>query len=329
MKILALIGAVVLCSALTFAGAFALVATGDDAASTPLLLLGATGLMPSTYGPVLLGSLLAYWDTNATPRAAAFFRRWVVGVVIAQTVGAAALILDVALGGAAWWVAVVFPAAGVLLTLAAIRVGDALRRREERRGATSPEPWQPLPRETVRRKIRSVIVTFVVGLVIAIPVALALASGFGRPERWGEAVTIALQLPLLAAAFACIIVSRPLGRALRGTADGDLGRMRSYARVVLRRKPEQLSADEERGAARYAAGIAVYLHFQSAYLVLLYAALLAQQVSSLLLGSIGSVIPLTLIGFFVLVLAVVPPWQARRVRRARLYAEAHRELLTA
>lgn len=333
MKIVAYVFAVALSVAVMFAGTVALVLTGHLRAQPATLLLGVVSLVAMIYGPLLLGSLLAFWDVNRSAKSRAFYRRWVIRVTIAQAVGAVAIIVDAAIGGTAWWVAGAFILTGILLTVLALGIGNAVRRREERRPPQTAEIWQPISPDEVRRKIRIIVRTFVIALVLSIVGNVVLFFTLDRTGRHPGTVfstlSLAIELPLFAAAFACILVALPLGRRLRETSEGDLGRMRTFARVVLRGKSEELLAEEEQGAARYAAGITLFLRFQLAYLVLLYAGVMLQQVTSLLGGSMGAGFPIGLILAMLLVLVIALPLYARRMRRARLYAENHRDLLTA
>jgi hypothetical protein len=98
--------------------------------------------------------------------------------------------------------------------------------------------------------------------------------------------------------------------------------------VVLSRRPPSLPDADRTTAARYASLISIHFIFQLVYLSLLYVGIGLTQVKGLMDGNPSGVSTGLLI-LLVVMLLVVVPMSVLRIRRARRYAAAHADLLTA
>ncbi|MCU1421357.1 MAG: hypothetical protein JWN36_1008 [Microbacteriaceae bacterium] len=328
MRVFAYIASVILSTALIFGGVLLLVLVGDAHATVLEVLLSTLPLVVFVYGPLMLGSLAAYWNFNASPESRSYFRRWIWVIAGLEILGAIAFVVYTVLSGAPAWLAVLFIGGAAVLLAAALLIGRALLRQETRRG-TPDAAWAPITREELRRKIVRVGITFVIALVVA-GVGLSLLEA---PEDGNFAIAFvasqALEFALFAAAFACIIMSLGIARQLRGLAGGDAGLLRTFGRVVLRGKKVELTESQQEGAAKYAATMRIFLPFQVTYIALLYAGILIGQVTTLAISRHPSALGIPTIIVLVVILAVVAPIMVVRTRRSRTYAEQHADLLPA
>ncbi|RFA19091.1 hypothetical protein [Subtercola boreus] len=328
MRVVAYILTIVIATALMLGGTLVV------AFNTPRPLTGSTlaialavgAISVFIYGPVLLGSLTAYWNVRRSDDAKRYFRRFTLVVLGLDVLGVAAIILYSVITGAPLWIPVLFIVVAAVLMVAARLVGPWLLRRDEAR----PHPkddWRPIEHREIMRKIVIIAATFagflVIGLVVfgAVLQARADLSGFGR------ALLTSAQFASIASAFAGIIVSLPLNRQLRSITDRDLGLTRKFGMVVLRRKSIELDDRETTLATKYAAVMSVILSFQIGYFVLLYLGLGLGQVQSIASGR-TSPFAIGLPLFLVVALLVLVPLLVVRIRRARRYAAEHAHLLT-
>ncbi|MFG6476883.1 hypothetical protein ACFXP7_10920 [Microbacterium sp. P06] len=322
MRIVAFVGAVLVSTALLVGAAIVLVFARPE--FDGWLIVASTAVSFLVLGPLLLGSLYAYWGDQHTNGARKVLRGWLIAVVSAEAVSSAALFFWAFGTAAPLWIPTTFVGVAVALTVIAVLAGRALGRADEQPAAQAP-PTQNfhtgvIPRAEVKRKITAVVITFVVAaLVVGIGVSVLL-SFLGAPLY--HAVAFALQFGFLAAAMAAILATLPWNRALRDSTGRDLGRARTVGRVVLRGKNIALSPDDERAAARYAAIASVSLPFQLTYLVLLYAGLALGQVRNLVDGQ-ASWFPVAMVVFLAIALFVFLPWLIVQIRRARRYARTH------
>ena len=327
MKVLAYIGSVLLATVLMVGAGFLLVLTTprDGRWLTFLAFFAVTTFI---YGPLILGSISAFWDTTVSADSRIYFRRYLIGVGIAEGLGVVAIIVYNVVVGAPIWLPILFIVLAAGLFVAGLAVGRSLIRHE----LAHPRPvtaWVPVSRREVGRKIAIIAITFVVFLVAGL--ALFLLLGRGDSHRIGETaveVSLAVEFAFIAAGFACVMCSLSINRRLRATGGGDLGRMRRYMKLVLRRKPIELEESERVGAARYAAIVSYTLAFQLGFIGLLYAGILIQQVQSLTYRR-SSPVNVALIVLLVAILVWAIPLTIRRIVLARRYAREHADLLTA
>lgn len=327
MRIAVFVGAILIANALTIGGG-ALIALSGSERTESLIWLPIVSLMVVVYGPLVLGSLVSYWDVRASPEAWRYFRRWFVVSYALQALGGAAIVVFSVLTGALLWLPIAFVGAAVLLDLLALRIGRALRRREESR-RTVEQSWQPISRESIVRRILIIAGVFALVLLVgSVGFPLLFDSVDARHGGIGIGLMSAAEFAFLAAALACVVVSLPLNRMLRENVTRDVGSLRAISKVVLRGRSAPLRPDETVAAAKYAVVSSVSLPFTLAYLALFYVALGIQQIDSLLVEP-GRVFPVVLVVFLVVMLVVFVPLYVVRIRRARAYARAHAQDLPA
>lgn len=327
MKVLAFILSVLIGTALVTGGTV-LIATLSPAHSLGLDLLAVFALTVLIFGPLLLGSLTSYWDVRGSEGSRVYFRRFLWIVLGFEALAGVATIAFSVVVGTPIWIAILFIAGGAVLTLIALAVGRALLRHEQA-NPRPDEPWRPVSRQEVRRKVLIIAVTFVTVFAAGIGVfGVLLSSDSDGASAIGSQIAFAFQFATVSAALASIIVSVPLNRRLRSTVSGDLGTIRKVAKVVLGNKKMELDETELVAAAKYATIIPTVLGFMLSYLTLLYLGLGLQQVRLILEGrdepfNIGfTVLLIALLAFFI-------PYYTVRIRRARTYARDHATVLTA
>jgi MFS family permease len=323
VRIILFIVLIAAASALSVVGAVLVVTTVPNPASAGALA-AAIATATFVYGPLILGSTAGFWDMRATAEARRIRRRWYLIVGGLDLVAAIVVVVVAVRSGAPSWMPVVIIAVGAVLLAIAEPLGDRFRRTEP---PSSAEPWTPMDRDDLRRRIRTVVVTFLIAAVacaIGVTVLITLV-----PPRHGRVAGLALsacELPFIAAAMATIIVALPLNRMLRETTDRDVARLRRVAKVVLRRRDIPLDDSDQRAAARYATVIPIVLGFQTGYIALLYVGLGCLFVGQLI-DHTGTVFPLVFLALYVILLAWLVPTTLMRARRARDYARTHAALL--
>ena len=325
MRIAAFVGTIIVAT-LVNVGGIALLLLASPPHIESLIWLPIVSLMVFVYGPLLIGSVTAYWDVRASPDAWRYFRWWFVVVYGLQVLGAAAIVVFAVLAAAPAWLPLAYIVVAVLLNLLALRVGRALRRREESR-RPADATWRPITRESIVRRILIVAATFMVVLIVGGVGFSVLFSFVAVHHRGiGTALAFAVEFAFLGAAFACIAVSLRLNRMVREQVSRDVGRLRKVAKVVLRGKRIPLDPDEELAAARYAVVIGVTLPFTLAYITLIYVGMAIQEIGQL--GSEpGDPFPKVFLGFLIVALVVLLPLSVIRIRRAHTYARSHAALL--
>lgn len=325
MKLLALIISTLLATALLMGSAIVIATTADgDLGVLEVLPLAASSVF--IFGPLMLGSLTAYFEAGLSDASRSAFRRRLVIIIGLEVLAAVAIVAYAFLRPTAAWIPLLFIGVGVVLTAVAPAVGGAVRRLDARRRSAAPA-WQSITSEEIGRRVRTVAVTFVVALVVAIGAAAVVFAMVdeGRGSFW-QLLPITASLAFLAAGMACILVSLGWNRRLREVLGHDLGNVRLFAKVVLGRTGWELDQAQRVGAARYAATVPAILGFQLAYITLLYTGLALQQVNTLLSGHAAQWVP-WLLGAMVVVLFVFFPLFLRRIRRAQHYAREHAGLL--
>lgn len=322
MRILSTVLLIVLITALTLGGTLLAVFELSDA-SDALIIAASISIPVFVVGPALVGSLAGYWDHRSSPDSARYLRWWLSGVVAVDVAGAAVVVLASVSAGAPIWVPVVLiGGAGVLLAVA--RPLGALFRRTEPPVSEYPADHRFGPAE-LRHTVAVVTVTFVVSIVV-VSIGLVVLAALTGDDRSGltQAALLAGQLAFTATAFAALLQALPFNGILRASAGGDLGRLRRFAKVVLRGADLPLEPAERLGAVRYATVLPLAMRFQLVYLGLLYTAIAFQMVSTALRGDLG-IVPLVALVVMVAVLAWVVPLTLRRIRRATAYAAEHAE----
>lgn len=171
----------------------------------------------------------------------------------------------------------------------------------------------------------------IVGRVLGIALALSVV-GFSLSTAQApigaalESMSFYAQGVFLAAVFAAVITTFPLGTALRAATGASLARHQQISRVVLRGKDLPLEQDEQLGAARMAAVTPVVLPLLNFSFGYLYASLGTQYVRLLMQGQ-GDVFTFIVVILLVATVLVFVPLLARQVIRAHRYASEHAALL--
>lgn len=324
MKVLAFIFSLVIATGLMLGGAV-LIFVLSPQHSTGVQLLAIFALTVMIYGPLTLGSLTSFWNVTRTEESKRFFKRWLWVVAGLEFLGAIAIIAYAVAAQLPVWIPVLFVAGGIGLTGISLLIGRFLLRRDE--AHPQPSRWAPITRKEIRRKIAIVAITFVAVFAVALVVlGVLIAGSSGAASHRGVQPLVALAFALLAAGFACVIVSLPLSRRLRDAVGRDLGTIRKVAKVVLSNKKLDLDQSEQVAAAKYAAVIPTALSFMLGYLILLYLGLGIQQVQQFVSGQ-ADAFQIGFSAFLVVALVVFIPIYVVRIRRARIYASSHADLL--
>jgi hypothetical protein len=227
---------------------------------------------------------------------------------------------------------VAFPVvAGVLLGLVGtaaaswilgVRAGVVLDdRQREREESGTPESsdlgWTP---EAIRRKVRVVIVTFLVALAASsiLAVVLAVTGEDGPEETW----TFIVQLSFTSAAIACVAVAFPAQLAVSPIVRGlDMADRKAVGRRV-NGKADLLAPDLEWRAARMAAVMRVSQPFLMAQTLLIFVGIVVPTIAR---GVFDTWVILMFAVLAVLMLATLP-LIIRQHRAVKRFAEETREL---
>lgn len=324
MRVIAFIVTVLLATAVLLGGVSIVVLETPDAEPWlgPFATLALTTLI---YGPLVLGSLNAYWDVRRTEASRRSYRWWLGIVVGVEVLAAVAIVVFAVVAGAQLWIPVLFIGGGAVLLVVALVAGRWLGRREQRHPLTD-RPLAVMDRRQFRRRVLIVALVFVVGMAVGLLACVLIALAADEPLA--PLLSFAFQVAFLAATLAALLVARPLNLALRESAGRDLGLMRRLSRVVLRGKHDDLTADEQAAAVRYAVVAPQALGFQLAAMTLLYIALLLQYLRTLLLDDASAFYTATAV-ILVAVMVVYYPILIVRIRRASRYAEEHASALDA
>ncbi|MDR6169649.1 hypothetical protein [Curtobacterium sp. SORGH_AS_0776] len=313
IRVLLHIATIVVATALSLGGGL-LVALELGSAAHGWLVAAAVCTPLVVMGPVLVGALAGYYDHRSSPESQRSLFRVSAVVAAVDVVAAVVFVLTALSAQAPLWVPVVL-VVGAAVLLAVARPLGALFRRSE---PPITDQGDDVPGTgLVRRGVRSIATTFVIAAVVCTIGVTILADFADRGGALLQVVLLGGQLTFTATAMAAIVVALPLNRALRDSGGRDIGRLRRYAKVVLRGKELPLDEADRAGAVRYARIVPLALQFQLVFTGLLYVAIAFQFVSSAVRGDLG-LLPV------VVVLAWAIPLSVRRIGRARRYAEQHR-----
>jgi hypothetical protein len=330
VKILAFILSIIVATALLMGALFLIIFTAPRHLNTGLVVVSAIAPAVFIYAPLMLGSLTTYWDVHNSPDSRRYYARWLWITVGLEVLAAIGLVIFAVVAPAPIWVAVLIIGVGVVLTVVAPVIGRALLRydRKRRPDADADASWTPITRTEIAKKVRAVGITFLVTLIIAgIGTAILDATTSKSGLDAATDLVFTLDFAFLAAGIACIVVTLPLNRRLRESVTRDVGLLRKVSKVVLRGKSIDLTADEQKAAAKYAVVIPVIITFTLAYVALLYLGTGLVQVRQLIAGDdLTGTSPIVL-GLYAVVLVVVFPLNIVRIRRARRYASDHADLL--
>ncbi|WP_267420575.1 MULTISPECIES: hypothetical protein [unclassified Curtobacterium] len=318
MRVVVYVLMIVMATALTLGAVLLIVFTFADAGRA--LRIASVATAPFlVMGPVVIGALAGYWDHRASRESRRLLRWWFIGVAAIDVVAAVFIVLAALSARAPVWVPTLLVVGGAVLLGVARPLGAVFRRTEPPMVAVPDRAALETP--AIRRAVRTIVVTFVVSAVLAsIGAAVLMTLGRRDADHVVQSVLLAGQLTFTATAMAAVIVSLPLNGALRDTGGRDIGRLRRFAKVVLRGKPVPLDDVEMQGSVEYARVVPLVLRFQLVFIGLLYAGIAFQFVSSALRGdAYASVV---LVGL-VLVLVLVVPLTLRRIGRARRYSQRH------
>ncbi|CAN5177602.1 hypothetical protein BH09ACT1_BH09ACT1_23500 [soil metagenome] len=330
MKILAFILSIVVATALLMGGVFLIIAVAPQHSNTGYVLASTISLTLFIYGPLLLGSLTAYWDVRNSPESRRIYSVWFWITIAVEALSAIALIVFVVLAGAPVGIAALIIIVGAALTLIAPVIGRALLRYDHKRRPDdgSLSDWTPITRAEINRKVRAVAITFTISLFFGLVgfVALGQLSGH-RLAKIDVELLYAFSFASIAAAVACLIVTFPLNSRLRENVSRDLGVLRKIGRVVLRGRSVDLSPEDQVAAAKYAVVVSVTLPFQFANVALLFLGIGIQRIEDAVSGRSTDIFSIVLIAAYVVIVVGFAPLYILRIRRARRYASDHADLL--
>ncbi|RPE76058.1 MULTISPECIES: hypothetical protein [unclassified Frondihabitans] len=320
MRIAAFILTIVLATGILMGGVVLLVLQGNS--ENPAWIFAQTlAMIPFVYGPLTIGSFRAYWDVAGSEESRRYFRRVVSIVIGLEGVAAVITVVCAVATSSAPLIPIVFIGTGAILTAVALLVGPVAYR-YDRAHPRPQQEWVAIEPTEIRRKIVTVAVTFVGVLALGLVGLGVLSAVVPRSLSLLQVLIFALSFACIAGGGVALFSTLPWNRRLRDVTDRDPARLRRIAKVVVRKKPGELDPQDMTAAARYAAVISITMSFQLAYLVLLYAGIVLQQVNTLQEG-IGDSFSIILIVILVAVLVVILPLQVVRIRRARRYVTEH------
>ncbi|WP_334149810.1 hypothetical protein [Microbacterium sp.] len=323
MRVLAFIGGLVAVTVLS-AGSALLLATQAEERGEWFLL---SGLAMTLFWvpPLVLASLLAFWDFTRSAGARRAYRRTLILMVLIQVIATVLLSAYVVLSRTPWWVVAAFVAVAIGLTAAAVKIGPVFRRTEG--PSTLRAEGAVYTRADLRRDVRRIVVTGVAGLVVG-------AVGFGAlflvlddgdvPVWW--MIGAGLFCAVLAAGVAVSFIVWRLARQQRDLLDGDVERGRTIGKVVIRGKKIVLSAEDEAIAPRYAAISAVSQAYTLVQLATLLVAIGGSQLARVI-GDPTDTFTLILVCAYVLLFVALVPMAVIQLCRTRTYARDHGELI--
>jgi hypothetical protein len=291
--------------------------------------LGSFAIFLLTVPAIALGAFVQWWPIEPwRPAARRPLLRMLILSVAVQLAGAALVLWLGRTGGLPLRESLTF--VGVVAAASALSFATArvIRRREALRPIGPPAAWT---REVVDRKAGIVrLWVFWTMMLTAAALTALVATGVLPVDRelWLFA-GMGASLACLAGCAACLYVSRPLGAELRDARASRPRDFRAISRVVIRGADEPLSPDAEGRAARYARVLSTYLPFRVAFLTLLCAALLLQQLPPALVPGGTDARPLNLVLTAVLITGYVIaiPMLVTQWRRARRFAAEHDDVL--
>ncbi len=320
MRVLAFILSIVVSTGLLMAGVILLVVETKETDSV-WIFIASLALVVFVYGPLALGSFRAYWDVTGSQDSRRYYRRIVLVVLALELLAAIVTVIFAVLTSAGSLIPVAFIGGGVVLTVAAFLLGPAVYR-YDRAHPRAVSAWVAIEKAAITKRIVATAITFlgvlVLGAIGVVIVSTVAPNVLSVPQM----LLFALSFAFIFSAAVCVFSTLGWNRRLVDVTDRDPSRLRRVVRVVLRNKPADLDGRDLIAAARYAAVISVTLSFQLAYIVLLYAGLVLQQINVLRTG-IADTFSILIIVFFVVILAALLPLQIVRIRRARRYARDH------
>ncbi len=267
--------------------------------------------------PVLLASLMSFWDTTASEDARRGFRRALIVNVGLQVLATAAMCVFTVLTGAPWWLTVLFTAVGVAAMAGAVAVLPRLRRMDRARPAVDPR--SAYGRTQLRRDLRKILLTMLVTLIGVAALIGVLTIFFP-----GDLVSLLRYPPLFAAmggAIACLLASGRISRQIRDLVGGDMGRANRIGKVVVRGKNAQLSPEDEELVPTYASLAWVAQAYSVPGFVLLVGAAVAQQVFTIV-DDPSDPWPLWFTAVAGVTLIAILPVTIIQLRRTRAYARS-------
>lgn len=326
MRVVAFVMMVVVFTILTLLGLVGFVLLSDT--SEPVwLALSAAGLALALYGPLVLGSLAAWYRLRSSSDSGRHYRQWRAGATAGTMLGVALVLAGGIASGVPVWLLAVIPAVSIVLLLIAVPVGDKVRRSADAAGPRESDAWTADTSAETRRVVRVSVLTFAIALAVSVVGWLVLSSIIDEPADPTSALALS-PLPFLAAGFACTLLSIRLSRRARAVTGHDFGRLRTIVRVVLKGADDELDEEGMVSAARYAALAPAFLGTQLGFFILLYTGLIMQFTAQMVIGSLSRALPAVMLAVMVVVLGVIIPMFLVRIRRARTYAADHHELLT-
>lgn len=326
MRILSFVLSTALATALVLGGILLLVF-----AAPPLVewtvALGVVAVSLLVITPLTLGSMLATWDLRQTEDARRLLRRWVVGTAAVELAAVAAVVAYAVVNASPVWVPALMVGTGAALVVVSALGGPALLRHDLAHRTEAPA-FVPVSRERVVRSVVVVAVTFGVALVVCTVAAVILVRTLlGSFDEIGVALALAVWLACSAGCVACVLVTVRLNRTLQEVAGRDAALLTKVAKVVLKRKPDDLDPHERVVAAKYAHIMSITLPFSLATFGFLYAGLVLQQVMQLSSGN--STFAPYVLAFLVVAFVATTPVLLRQIARVRHWAADHAELLRA
>lgn len=325
MRVLAYVVTIVVCTFLTVGAFLGLVLLGDG---EPMwaFAVGAAGLTFALYGPLLLGSLAAWWRLRGGSDAGRHYRLWRIGATVGTVLGCVLVVVGGLASQVPVWFLTVVVVVSVALLLVAVPVGSWVRERADANGPRESDAWSPDTKQETRRVVRQAAITFGIAVVVTAVVGV-FVTALDDDAADARLVLVLSPFPFLAAGAVCMLSSLRLNRRIREVTGKDFGRLRAVTRVVLKGKDDELDEGDRLAAARYAVLAPPLIGTQIGFIALLYTGLALQFFGQTLFGSLSSVLPIAMLGVMVVALAVVIPQSLIRARRARAYAAAHQDLL--
>ncbi|TQJ32641.1 hypothetical protein [Microbacterium sp. SLBN-146] len=322
LRVTFVVGAITVTAVLTMAAMFLVVVHSPRIDGW--LVAPSLALVGTLIGPLVLGALLAFWDVESSTEARRFYRRALSLVVGIQVIAAVAMTVYCAVADAPIWMAVAFTGVGIGLTAAAVTIGPAAQRAEERRAVGAHAAWQPYTspefRSDLRKAAWTATITFVVTAALIVVMVISLGIDVWNFIAWP------LIFAVISVGIVCTLVVFRLAQRQRDAVGTDLGRVRMIGKAVLRGKSDELSEADQPAAAKFADLSWVTQGYQLASQTCIYVALSAMQIFSLTSGIPN---PFTgwILALFVLLWIVTTPIAIIQLRRTRRYAEGHRELI--
>lgn len=325
MRVVAFVLTVVGVTALTVLAMLGMVRLSQPGDTTWLPLAGA-GVALALYGPLLLGTLAAWWELRESSDSGRHYRLWRNVAASATLLGMALVVAGGLLSGAPWWLLAAVAVAAALLLLVAVPVGTRVRLSADASGPRASDAFRADTAVDSRRTVLRTALTFAVTLVVAAGAWIALAVTRDEPVDLRVGLLF-MAFPFVISSVVCLLSAQRLNRRVREVTGRDFGRLRALTRVVLKGADDPLDEEGRIAAVRYAALAPALLVTQIGGQLLLFVGLALQITSQALGGWVPRTLAVVGLGVMAVLLAVVIPMTVIRARRARAYASRHRELL--